>query len=125
MPTYGGKRYDFKAPMHNLTWLEDWPLRWVIEDENGTALSSFSGLGFTFYLLDRLDAANGVSALATAALHTETTAGSVPNVDITITAAEQTTAALTSTHGPYAYELWQTTASPIRRVAYGIIAPVV
>lgn len=125
MPTYGARRYDFKAPTHNLTWLEDWPLRWTVQDENDVDLTTFSGLGFTFYLLDRLDSANGVTALAAAALHTETTSGSVPNVDITITAAEQTTAALTSTHGPYAYELWQTTASPIRRVAYGLIAPAV
>ena len=124
MPEYGGLRYDFKPPSHVLALLEDWPLRWPVEDENGVALSSFAGLTWGFALLDRLGTANGWTAVLAAALISKTGAditASVPNVDLTVTAANQTTAALTVR--PYAYELFQLT-SPVRRVAYGLIVPV-
>ena len=125
MAEYGPVRFDF-TPQNGRTLSlgEDWPLRFPVEDENGLLLSSFSGLSsWGFAILDRLDTANGWTAVAAAALHQETgtISASVPNVDVTVTAAEQTTAALTVRD--YAYELWQLT-SPVRRVAYGTLRPV-
>lgn len=125
MAEYGAVRSDFTPQQgRTLSLGEDWPLRWAVEDENGLLLSSFSGLtSWGFAILDRLDTANGWTAVAAAALHQETgtITASVPNVDLTVTAAEQTTAALTVRD--YAYELWQLN-SPVRRVAYGTLRPV-
>ena len=129
MAQYGGKRSDFQLPTHALALGENWPLRWAIEDENGTALSSFTGLTWGFAILDQLTTANGWTAVLAAALHSETSAGggitaSVPNVDVTVTAVEQ--AAVSSNAGltvrPYAYELWELTN--VRRVAYGLLVPI-
>ena len=125
MPEYGAIRFDFTPQSgRTLSLGEDWPLRFPVEDENGLLLSSFSGLAsWGFAILDRLDTANGWTAIAAAGLHVETgtISASVPNVDLTVTAAEQTTAALTVRD--YAYELWQLD-SPVRRVAYGTLRPV-
>lgn len=129
MPNYGGLRFDFTPPTHVLSLGEDWPLRFPVEDENGAPLASFSGMSWGFALLERLDVANGWTAVLAAKLHSATSVGggisaTVPNVDLTITAAEQAAAvggALTVR--PYAYELWQLT-SPVRRVAFGLIVPV-
>lgn len=126
IPTYGGRRFDFEPPIHTLALFEDWPLRWVVEDENGAVLSSFAGLTWGWVLLDRLDTANGwTAALAAALISKEGVAltASVPNVDISVTAAEQAAATGgTLTVRPYAYELWEL-AAPQRRVAYGYIRP--
>ena len=125
MPSYGAIRFDFTPQNGRVLSLgEDWPLRFPVEDENGLLLSSFSGLtSWGFAILERLDTANGWTAIAAAALHVETSAitASVPNVDLTVTGAEQTTAALTVRD--YAYELWQLN-TPTRRVAYGTLRPV-
>lgn len=128
MAAYGARRYDFKPPVHGLALNEDWKLRWVVEDEDGVELTDFSGLTWGFVVLPRLDMADGWTAALAAALISKTSAGgsisaSVPNVDLTVTAADQAAAtggALTVQ--AYAYELWQLT-SPVRRVAYGSIIP--
>ena len=130
-PVFGGVRYDFTPPTHVLALGEDWPLRWAIEDENGVALANFTGITeWGFALLERLDIANGWTAALAAKLISETLSGggisaTVPNVDVTITAAGQAAAvggALTVR--PYAYELWKLAGAPVRRVAYGLIVPV-
>jgi hypothetical protein len=125
MPEYGAIRCDFTPQQgRTLSLGEDWPLRFPVEDENGLLLSSFSGLtSWGFAILDRLDTANGWTAVQAAALHQETgtITASVPNVDLTVTAAEQTTATLTVRD--YAYELWQLN-TPVRRVAYGTLRPI-
>lgn len=128
MSVYGGRRFDFRPPTYTLALNEDWPLRWTIQDEDGVDLTSFGGLTWGWALLDRLDTANGWTAVLAAALISKTSAlatitASVPNVDLTVTAAQQAAAAGGAlTVRPYAYELWQLT-SPVRRVAYGLIMP--
>ena len=127
-PSYGGRRFDFVPPDHGLALGEDWPLRWPVEDENGALVSSFAGLTWGFALLPRLETAEGWTAAQTAALIAKTSGGgtitaNVPNVDLTISAADQAAAvggALTVR--TYWYELYQL-STPLRRVAYGRIAP--
>ena len=128
MPEYGALRCDF-TPQHGRTLSlgEDWPLRFPVEDENGLLLSSFAGLtSWGFAILERLESANGWTAVLAAALHSET--GTItavaPNVDLTVTAAEQAAAGAGAglSVRSYAYELWQLN-TPTRRVAFGQLVP--
>lgn len=128
MTAYGGKRFDFKPSAHTISLLEDWPLRWVVEDENGAAVSSLSGMNFGLAIMDDLNSFNGWTAIAAATpgasgplYHRETVSGqTAPNVDITVSVADQAT--LPTTSQRFAYELWRTDASPnLRRIAYGYI----
>jgi len=118
MAIYGGKRYDFRPPTHTLALKETWPLRWVVEDENGAPWTSFAGKTWGFALLDRLETANGWTDVQAAALIVKTggqITASAPNLDVPVTPADQ--AALTARS--YAYEVWETAGE--RRVAYGTI----
>ena len=117
----GGKHFDFTIKEHHLTLEEDRTLRFVSVDANDVNIISLAGWEVDCFIIERLDIADGPTALALVALLTLTEAAGIdiatpPNIDVTLADTDWATI---GTEALLAYELWRTDAGNQRRLAHG------
>lgn len=115
MTDSGGIRTDITHAI-GITPNEVRTARFIVRDGDGVAISSFAGWAFSFFLLDSLEAANGLTALGSAKLvQVDASGQTAPNADIPFG-----TATFNAMRPKvYGYELWRTDAGNENRLAYG------
>ena len=117
--TAGAIEQDFE----NITPGEKVTFRWACYDADDAAITSFSGWTVKMYICASRGIANGITALATAALKViDADLSSVPNISAVLSAAGWSDLNTDMKARRYYYELWRTDSDDEQRLAFGKIS---